>query len=183
MSSLPYIASFRLRLLLLLAALLGLTLGVQYYVNLRSVRSNTQRLAEQEQAIMGGMALGVSAVSSRLYLDDLKKSLKQPLLAENTGRVKNVLVVDSDGNVRDSLDDDYEPTTKEDGSAHFVPLTSVPLPPLSGVVEFVDESQHRPAWLAVANAAKPGEPAAFYLPVETNRGRWYVIVVLGSASN
>lgn len=183
MSSLPHIASFRLRLLLLLAALLGLTLGVQYYVNLRSVRSNTQRLAEQEQAIMGGMALGVSAVSSRSYLDDLKRNLKQPLLDENTGRVKNVLVVDADGNVRDSLDDDYEPTTNDDGSPRYVPLTSVTLPPLSGVVEFADESQHRPTWLAVSNAAKPGEPGAFYLPVETNQGRWYVIVVLGSASN
>lgn len=179
----PHIASFRLRLLLLLASLLGLTLGVQYYVNLRSVRSNTQRLAEQEQAIMGGMALGVSAVSSRLYLDDLKRNLKQPLLDENTGRVKNVLVVDADGNVRDSLDDDYAPTTNEDGSARFVPLTSVTLPPISGVVEFGDESQHRPAWLAVSKASRPGEPGAFYLPVETNQGRWYVIVVLGSASN
>jgi signal transduction histidine kinase len=183
MSSLPYIASFRLRLLLLLAALLGLTLGVQYYVNLRSVRSNTRLLAEQEQAIMGGVALGVSAVSSKLYLEDLKKNLKQPLLDENTGRVKNVLVVDMNGNVNDSLDERYAPKTNDDGSYHYVPLTSVPLPPISGVVEFADESQNRPAWLAVSNAAKPGEPGAFYLPVETNKGRWYVIVVLGSASN
>ncbi|MCU1268016.1 MAG: hypothetical protein JWM21_4334 [Acidobacteria bacterium] len=183
MTRLPHIASFRLRLLLLLAALLGLTLGVQYYVNLRSVRNNTQRLAEQEQAIMGGMALGVSAVSSKSYLDDLKRNLKQPLLDENHGRVENVLVVDSDGNVRDSLDDRYEPTTNDDGSPRYVPLTRVILPPVSGVVEFVDESQRRPSWLAVSNAAKPGEPGAFYLPVETNQGRWYVIVVLGSASN
>lgn len=184
MSSLPYIASFRLRLLLLLAALLGLTLGVQYYVNLRSVRSNTRLLAEQEQAIMGGVALGVSAVSSKLYLEDLKKNLKQPLLDENTGRVKNVLVVDMNGNVNDSLDERYAPKTNDDGSYHYVPLTSVPLPPISGVVEFADESQNRPPWLAVSSAAaRPGEPGAFYLPVETNKGRWYVIVVLGSASN
>jgi signal transduction histidine kinase len=183
MTRLPHIVSFRLRLLLLLAVLLGLTLGVQYYVNLRSVRSNTQRLAEQEQAIMSGMALGVSAISSRFYLDALKNNLKQPLLDENTGRVKNVLVVDNEGKVRDSLDDHYAPTTNEDGSSRYVPLTSVPLPPISGVVEFVDESQSRPSWLSVAKAARPGEPGAFYLPVETNKGRWYVIVVLGSASN
>ena len=115
MNTSPHIASFRLRLLLLLAALLGLTLGVQYYVNLRSVRSNTERLAEQEQAIMAGMALGVSGVSSKLYLDKLRENLKQPLLDEHTGRVKNVLVVDSDGQVRDSLDDDYDPKTNDDG--------------------------------------------------------------------
>jgi signal transduction histidine kinase len=183
MITLPHIASFRLRLLLLLAALLGLTLGVQYYVNLRSVRSNTQLLAEQEQAIMAGMALGVSAVSSQLYLDDLRKKLKQPLIDEHTGRVKNVLVVDVEGRVRDSLDDKYAPTTNDDGTPLYVPLQSVPLPPISGVVEFVDESKNRPSWLAPANASKPGEPGAFYLPVETNQGRWYVVVVLGSASN
>jgi signal transduction histidine kinase len=183
MITLPHIASFRLRLLLLLAALLGLTLGVQYYVNLRSVRSNTQLLAEQEQAIMAGVALGVSAVSSQLYLDDLRKNLKQPLLDEHTGRVKNVLVVDDEGQVRDSLDDKFAPKINDDGTPRYVLLQNVPLPPISGVVEFVDESENRPSWLAVANASKPGEPGAFYLPVETNKGRWYVVVVLGSASN
>ena len=72
MNTLPHIASFRLRLLLLLAALLGLTLGVQYYVNLRSVRINTELLAEQEQAIMAGVALGVNNVSSNIYLEDME---------------------------------------------------------------------------------------------------------------
>ena len=45
--------SFRARLVLLLVVLLGLTLGVQYYVNLRSVRRNAHMIVEQEQAIMG----------------------------------------------------------------------------------------------------------------------------------
>ena len=36
--------SFRVRLLLLLAALLVLTLSVQYYVNVRAVRRNAQFL-------------------------------------------------------------------------------------------------------------------------------------------
>ena len=48
--------SFRIRLLLLLAALLVLTLSVQYYVNLRAVRRNAQFIAEQQQAIMAGFA-------------------------------------------------------------------------------------------------------------------------------
>jgi signal transduction histidine kinase len=85
--------------------------------------------------------------------------------------------------VQDSLDDQYAPQTNDDGTPRFVPLQSVPLPPISPVVEFVDESQTRPPWLTVGKTAKPGEPGAFYLPIETNRGRWYVIVVLGSASN
>src|SRR2546426_1464463 len=180
MSTLPHIASFRLRLLLLLAALLGLTLGVQYYVNLRSVRSNTQLLAEQEQAIMAGVALGVSSIYSNKYLDDLRKDLKQPLLAEPTGRVKNVLIVDNEGKVWDSLIDQYAPQKNGNGAPRYFPAKDVPLPPISAVVEFADESQRRPPWVTVSAAAKAGEPGAFYLPVETDKGRWYVIVVLGS---
>src|SRR3954453_18128452 len=161
MSTLPHIASFRLRLLLLLAALLGLTLGVQYYVNLRSVRVNTQLLAEQEQAIMAGVALGVNNVSSNIYLEDMAKNLKQPLLDPKIGRVKNVLVVDSDGYVRDSLDDDFAPTKNEDNTPKYVALSDVPLPPISAVVEFVDEPQTRPNWLQVSKPSKPGEQGAF----------------------
>jgi len=39
---------------LLLVVLLGLTLGVQYYVNLQSVKRNAHMLVEQEQAINAG---------------------------------------------------------------------------------------------------------------------------------
>ena len=176
-----HITSFRLRLLLLLAALLGLTLGVQYYVDLRSVRNNTELLAAQEQAIMAGVALGVNSIYSRKYLEELRQNLKQPLLDEYTGRVRNVLVVDEEGRVRDSLDDQYAPTKNGDGNPLYIPLQTVSLPPISPVVEFKDESQTRPAWLKVSSASKPGQPSAFYLTVETTQGRWYVIVVLGSA--
>src|SRR5258705_2037553 len=110
------IASFRLRLLLLLATLLGLTLGVQYYVNLRAARNNTRLVAEEQRAIMAGVALAVKSISSNKYLDDMRRDLKQPLLDENTGRVKNVLLVDNDGNVKDSLLDAYAPRQQGDGS-------------------------------------------------------------------
>src|SRR5882762_178741 len=147
------IDSFRLRLLLLLAALLGLTLGVQYYVNLRSVQKNTELLAQQEQAILAGVALGVRSVSSRKYLDELRDALKDPLLDERTGRVKNVLVVDEKGNVLDSLVDDYDPRVNDDDTPKYFPIEKVPLPPLSGIVESIDESQSRPAWLKTSAPA------------------------------
>src|SRR6266849_10023430 len=96
--------SFRVRLLLLLAALLVLTLSVQYYVNLRSVRTNTQFIVEQQRAIMAGVALGVNSLSSGLYLDQMRDQAKQPFLGEQAERVKNVLIVDDKGNIKDSLD-------------------------------------------------------------------------------
>ena len=174
--------SFRARLVLLLVVLLGLTLGVQYYVNLQSVRRNAHMLVEQEQAIMAGVALGVNSISSNKYLDQIKSNVRDQLPDDRNGRVRNVLVVDRDGNVLDSLVKDYAPTKNPDGSPHYARIIDVPLPALSSAVELTDESEQLPAWLTASRAPQAGEPGAFYFPVETQQGRWYVIVVLGSAN-
>ena len=176
-----FLNSFRARLILLLVALLGLTLGVQYYVNVRSVRRNAHTLVEQEQAIMAGVALGVNSISSGEYLDQMQKEAKQPLLDQQAGRVKNVLVVDSDGNVQDSLNGDYAPTTNADGSKHYVRVKDVSLPPLTSAVELAENSP-LPEGMSTATQLVAGDPGAFYFPVETTKGRWYIIVVLGSAN-
>jgi signal transduction histidine kinase len=178
----PLVNSFRARLLLLLAVLLGLTLGVQYYVNLRSVRDNARLIVEQEQAIMAGVALGVNSLSSNKYLDQIRSSLNEPLIDEKTGRVKNVLVVDGQGLVQDSLDGTYAPRKNEDDTATYVRIEDVPLPPLSRALELRDENEVLPPWLTRSAPAKPGEPGAFYFPLETTKGRLYIIVVLGSAN-
>ena len=174
------IASFRLRLLLLLATLLGLTLGVQYYVNLRSARTNTRLVAEQEGAIMAGLALGVNALGSNKNLDEIRKDLRQPLLDENTGRVKNVLVVEPNGNIYDSLIEQYAAKQNRDGTSTPVHFSEVPLPPINGLVEGTESTQSRPPWLKVASSARPGDAGAFYFPVETDKGRYYIVVVLSS---
>jgi signal transduction histidine kinase len=174
--------SFRARLVLLLVVLLGLTLGVQYYVNVRSVRRNAHMLVEQEQAIMAGVALGVNSISSRNYLDQIKSNVSDQLPNERNGRVRNVLVVDGDGNVLDSLVKDFAPTKNPDGSPHYAKITDVPLSALSSAVKLTDESQQLPGWLTGSRAPQTGEAGAFYFPVETQQGRWYVIVVLGSAN-
>ncbi|HXL82032.1 MAG TPA: HAMP domain-containing protein, partial [Pyrinomonadaceae bacterium] len=173
--------SFRARLILLLVVLLGLTLGVQYYVNVRSVRRNAHMLVEQEQAIMAGVALGVNSLSSREYLEKMQKEAKQPLLDQQAGRVKNVMVVDTDGNVQDSLNGDFAPTTNADGSTHYVRVKDVNLPPLNSAVELA-ENTPLPEGMSVATQLIAGDPGAFYFPVETTKGRWYIIVVLGSAN-
>lgn len=173
--------SFRARLVLLLVALLGLTLGVQYYVNLRSVRQNAHLLVEQEQAIMAGVALGVNSISSGEYLDKMQKEAKQPLLNEQSGRVKNVLVVDGEGNVQDSLNGDYAPTTNADGSTNYIRVKDVNLPPLNSAVELA-ENHPLPEGMGVATQLVAGDPGAFYFPIETTKGRWYIVVVLGSAN-
>jgi len=174
--------SFRARLVLLLVVLLGLTLGVQYYVNLQSVTRNAHMLVEQEQAIMAGVALGVNSINSRRYLDQMRNDLREPLIDEKTGRVKNVLVVNTDGFIEDSLIEDYSPQINPDKTTRYVRLTDIALPPLTSAVELAEIKQSLPPWLQGSAVAKPGEPGAFYFPVETTKGRWYIIVVLDSAN-
>src|SRR6185503_5923596 len=173
--------SFRARLIILLVILLGLTLGVQYYVNVRSVGRNAHMLVAEEQAIMAGGALGVNSISSGEYLDKMQKEAKQPLLDQQAGRVKNVLVVDSGGNIQDSLNGEYSPTTNPDGSTHYVRVKDVSLPPLSSAVELAEDIP-LPEGMSMATQLVEGDPGAFYFPVETTKGRWYIIVVLGSAN-
>ena len=131
---------------------------------------------------MAGVALGVNSISSNKYLDQIRSNVREPLLDEASGRVRNVLVVDSNGNVLDSLSKDYAPGKNADDSSRYAKITDVPLPPLRSAVELPDESQELPAWLTASRAPLAGEPGAFYFPVETQQGRWYVIVVLGSAN-
>ncbi len=175
--------SFRVRLLLLLAALLMLTLSVQYYVNLRAVRRNTEFIAEQQQAIMAGFALGVNSLSSDKYLYQLRAEAKQPLLGEQTERVKNILRVDDQGNIRDSLDKELILQKNPDKSVHYVKVKDISLPPLNPAVDLPSDNTPLPEGMTIGPQTKAGEPGAFYIPVETTNGRRYIIVVLGSSSN
>src|SRR2546427_4688483 len=175
-----FINSFRIRLILLLAALLGFTLGVQYYVNLRAVRNNAHLIVEQQRVIMAGVALGVKSITSGQYLDEMRKEVNAPLLDEQTGRIQNILVVDDEGNVRDSLKKDYNPGVNSDESPRYVQVRDVPLPALNSAVE-VGGDDTLPPGISVAPQIRAGDSGAFYFPVETEKGRRYVIVVLGNA--
>ena len=170
-------------MLLLLAALLMLTLSVQYFVNLRSVRSNTKFMVEQQQAIMAGVALGVNSLSSGLYLDQMREQAKQPLLGEQADRVKNILIVDDEGNIKDSLDRNEIPQQDPDKSIRYVKVKDISLPPLKSAVELPSGNAPLPEGMAIRHQTTPGEPGAFYFPVDTTNGRRYVIVVLGSADS
>ena len=174
--------SFRVRLLLLLAALLVLTLSVQYYVNLRSVHSNTQFIVEQQQAILVGVALGVKSLSSKKYLDEMRDEATQPLLGEQAERVKNVLIVDDEGNIKDSLDKNQIPQENPDKSIRYLRVKDISLPPLNSAVELAPDNSPLPEGMTIAPQNRAGNAGAFYFPVETDRGRRYVIVVLDSAN-
>jgi signal transduction histidine kinase len=175
--------SFRIRLLLLLAALLGLTVSVQYYVNLRAVRSNTQFILEQQQAIMAGVALGVNSISSGEYLIDMREEVKSPWFGNRADRVHNVLIVDESGNIKDSLDINQTPQQNPDKSIRYVKVKDISLPPLKSAVELPEFNAPLPEGMNVVAAAAAMDQGTYYFPVDTTKGRRYIIVVLGSANN
>ena len=175
------IQSFRARLLLLLALILGLTLGVQYYFNLRTVRSNARMIIEQEQAIVTGVAVGYDSLQSARYLDEIIGDLKEPLLKDKNVRVKNILVVDDDGNVRDSIIPEFSPQERDDKTTQFVQFKDIQLLPLRSVVQYTNEHEKLPPWIPPSTNIDFGEAGAFYFPVQTTEGRRFVIVVLDSA--
>ena len=175
------IQSFRARLLLLLALMLGLTLGVQYYFNLRTVRSNARMIIEQEQAIMTGIALGLESLQSARYLDEIIGDLREPLLKDKNVRVKNILVVDDDGNVRDSVIPEFTPREREDNTTRYVQFKDIQRLPLRSVVQYTNKHEQLPSWIPPSTSVDFGEAGAFYFPLQTTEGRRFIIVMLDSA--
>jgi signal transduction histidine kinase len=176
------IRSFRARLLLLLALMFGLTLGVQYYFNLRAVKGNAHMIRDQEQAIMTGVALALKSLRSDKYLDEIIGDSSDKFSNDKIGRVKNILVVDDGGNVRDSVVADYNPREREDKTTRYVQFKDVPLPPLRRAAPFPDEEEPLPSWMPQSSEVDFGEAGAFYFPVQTDKGRRFIIVELGSSN-
>jgi signal transduction histidine kinase len=177
------VESFRARLLLLLALMLGLTLGIQYYFNLRAVKANARMIIEQEQAIMTGIGLGLQSLQSDKYLVDIVGQMHDPLLNNKRVRVRNILVVDDAGNIWDSLNPEYNPRKNADNSPRYVQFKDIQLLPLRSVVPFSSEDeQPLPSWIPPSTTPDFGEAGAFYFPVQTDSGRRFIIVVLDSAN-
>lgn len=171
------ISSFRVRLLLVLIALLIATLGVQYYLNLRAEKNSEEIRERQEQALIAGVALGVKGISSTESLVELVARSNQPLLDPNSGRVTNIVIVDNQWRVIDNLDPRYFPKVNPDKSYQYYLLKDmITLPPL--MTDVGEDRQHFPK-SSTAETASVGEESHVFA-VETEKGRWYVVVVLKS---
>ncbi len=173
--------TFRGRLLIILAFLLITTLGVQYYLNLKTQRENNELRSMQEQALVAGTVLGFGGISSSEYMVDLIKSGSQPFYDEKTAqRIKDVIIIDNEWQIWDILNSpDYLPTT-ENGESKYHKLSELTdLPPL------VEDEKKLGADIKKFPNANPdlkneADGEAHAIPVQTSRGRWYVMVILES---
>ena len=170
--------------MLLLAVLLVLTVSVQYFFNQRAIRANTRFIARQQQAIMAGVALGVNSISSNLYLDQMRDQTTPSLFGEQAERVKNVLIVDEQGNIKDSLDKNQQPRYNADKTViTYLKVKDIALPPLRSAVDLPADNVPLPEGMNIGRSAAANEPGAFYFPVAGEHGTRYVVVILNSANS
>lgn len=175
-----FFKTFRGRLLIILAFMLIATLGFQYYLNLNTQEKNNEMLEVQSQALVAGITLGFNSITSSEYLEDLVKREGQPFYDEKTTeRIKDIIIINNNWQVADSLNKDFVPTTGENGEIKYLNLPDLPnLPPLMEGKRLGADLEKFPNRKTAANRENNGEAHA--IPIETSKGRWYVMVILTS---
>ena len=170
-----FFSTFRGRLLLILAFLLVATLGVQYYLNLVTQQENDELRDAQARALVAGITLGSNGITSTAYIRDLVEGEGQTYLDDAArARLRDVIIIDNNWEVTDSLNPDFVPTEGPNGETLRKKLADLPdLPPLKEGAKLGDDLKHFP------NAyIKQGDDEARAIPIQTSDGRFYVMVLL-----
>jgi signal transduction histidine kinase len=170
--------TFRGRLLIILAFLLIATLGGQFYLNLRTERKNAETREAQAQALVAGITLGANSLTSGDRLQDFVKREGQSFFDEkSTERIRDIIVINPDWQVYDSLSDEYLPTEDENGEIKNLNLSDLKnLPPLLEGSRLGEDAERFPNANAASDEGTDGEAHA--IPLQTNQGRYYLMVIL-----
>jgi signal transduction histidine kinase len=174
--------TFRARLLIILLLLIIATLGVQYYVNYLTQQENIELRDAQSQALVAGIALGTTGLTApEERLVDLIDRPDQTYLDEEArSRIIDIIIIDHEWQISDSLDEDYWPTRDDAGNYDFKMLAELTdLPPLMEGARLGEDLQHFPN----RKADKNSNDEAHAVPIETTKGRWYVMVLLRNDKN
>ena len=173
-----FFGTFRGRLLLIFAFLILATLGVQYYLNLYMQNENNIRRELHDNALLAGLRLGVSGISSGEYMTDMIAQSGQTYLDEQSRqRISDVIIVNNLWQVTDSLNSERLPTQGPDGVSQYKKLTELTdLPPLTKGTTVGDDIRNFPNRPADSSTLQDEEAHA--IPVQTSDGRYYVMVLL-----
>jgi signal transduction histidine kinase len=173
-----FFGTFRGRLLLIFAFLIVATLGVQFYLNLY-MQSENDRIRElHDNALTSAFILGVNGITSGEYMSDMISQPTQQYLDDDSAqRVRDILIVDKNWQITDSLNPELVPNQTPDGSTEYKKLSEVAnFPPLVQQSRFPDEIGNFPN-IKVSDS-KSADDEAHAMPVPTTEGKWYVIVLL-----
>ncbi len=175
-----FFSTFRARLLLILAAMLVATVSFQYYLNLRTQAENNELREAQEQAIVAAISLAFRTIPSTDRMQDLVEMPGQTYLDENARkRIRDIIIINNEWRVTDSLSPDYLPTADENNDPIMRRLEDLEnLPPLMEDARLGEDLKRFPN--RRANLTGPAQDEAHAIPIETSDGRWYVMVLLKS---
>jgi signal transduction histidine kinase len=169
--------TFRGRLLVILAFLLVVTLGVQFYLNFLNERENSRLREMQNASVSTGFSVGTSSLTSDYRIQELVESGQARLSEGDKERIKDILIIDNELRVSDSLNDEYLPVQNDDGTVTFKYLPELTdLPPLVQPELLGEDAANFPN----ARSGPPGRDTdeAHVLSIDTSQGRWYVMVLL-----
>jgi signal transduction histidine kinase len=172
-----FLNTFRGRLLGILAFLLVTTLGVQFLLNWQTENQNKILREMQEQALVSGIALGATSLTSSDTLKEIVNREGQSFFDQkSTRRIQDIIVINPEWQISDSLTEAYLPVDDENGDTKYFNLSDVKnLPPLMEGKRLGADAARFP------NANLPEDESdgeAHVLPIETNQGRYYIMVVL-----
>jgi signal transduction histidine kinase len=176
-----FLNTFRARLLIILIILLITTLSFQYYLNLKTQEENNRLREKQEQALVAGFALGTGGVTSKDYLSDLVKREDQTFFDEKINdRIQDIIVINQNWQITDSLNtEELVPSEGEDGETKYKNLSDAKnLPPIIESRRLGADLSKFPN--ASLNPSDESDGEAHVIPVDTSKGRWYVMVILKS---
>ncbi|MBX3281935.1 MAG: HAMP domain-containing protein [Acidobacteria bacterium] len=174
----PFLSTFRGRLVVILALLLIATLGFQYFLNLKTQQENYALREKQERAIVAGLAVGISSVTSPDRIRDLVNLPGQTLLDDESKlRIQDIIVIDNEWRIFDCLAPENLPKSGPNGEIIYKNLSDLKaLPPLLEDKRLGSDVLNFPNRPSTASEEHDGEAHA--MPIETSKGRWYVMVLL-----
>jgi signal transduction histidine kinase len=155
------------------------TLGAQYYLNLLTQAENADLREQQEQAIVAGIAVGFRAMTAQDdRLADLVSQPGQTFLDEEAkGRIRDIIIIDDKWRIADSLSPKYLPEFDENKNIIYKNLADITdLPPLMQGARLGADIVHFPN--RNAGPSKDQSDEAHAVPIETDQGRWYVMIIL-----
>ena len=174
-----FLNTFRARLLIILIILLITTLGFQYYLNLKTQEENNRLREKQEQALVAAFALGTGGITSADYLEDIVKREDQTFFNDKISeRIQDIIVINQNWQITDSLNnEELVPRTGAEGETIFKNLSEArDLPPLQESKRLGADAERFPN--AQPDPTNTVEGEAHVIPVDTSKGRWYVMVIL-----
>lgn len=173
-----FLNTFRGRLLIILLILLLATLGVQYYLNLETERQNEKLREKQTQALVAGIALGFSSITTDDRMKDRIASEGEDAFNKRTNNlIQDIFVIDNNWEINDSMSGKYNPFYDANEQSRNRTLADVEnLPPLMESNRLGTDRVKFPNAVDVTDDDSDGEAHA--IPIETNLGRFYVMVIL-----